>query len=503
MVWQAGTITGTVTASGNPVPYATITFSRLGYTLTTTANANGQYEVVAGAGTWTMTATAYGYQTATVNNVVVTQSNPTTQNFALTGLMSHTLSGFVTDGLTGMGVVALLTVVDEDLVAPVLANSDGSYLLNLPMGPHTIRIEHPGFATSTQDVTIAGNQTLNIPLVPHINYFVMDNQGGYPLYNWIDATSGTAYNLDDDASSTSIALPQPFTYFGTEYTSLKINSNGFVYFGTATYTTAHMVLPFEGRPNTDIMAFGEDLNPALGTQGTIYTLATGDLFVIEWHEVEHWASGFPETFEIVLNLATDEITFQYHTISWPDFTTAGIENGTGSVGQMYSYANSANLQAGRAVRFTPGAANAVNRESTSQITELSLAVTDITDPAYVGEPLTYTLTITNEGPISTGGVTLATQVPSGTSYNAAAASQGSCQQNNGYVVCNIGTLTNGATATVTLVVTANQAGTVNQTAGVYAAAGDPNIANNTATSSIQVVTNSTTTPIYLPFLLKP
>lgn len=504
MMWQAGTITGTVSSGGNPVAGATVTFARLGYTLTTTTDNNGQYEVVAGAGTWSMTASAYGYQTATANNIVVTQGNATVQNFNLSSLMAHSLSGTISDSVTGAGVVAQLTVIGEGAIAPVMANNNGSYLLNLPMGNHTVRIEHPGFNTITQNVTISGNQTQNFSLTPRLNYFCMDNQGGYPLYNWIEASGGTAYNLDDDASSAAITLPAPFTYFGTDYTSLRINSNGYIYFGTASYTTAHMVLPFEGRPNTDIMALGEDLNPALGAQGTIYYLVSGTQVVIQYDEVEHWASGNPETFEIILNLVTDEISYQYQTLSWPDFTTVGLENSDGLVGKMYSYANSANLVNGRAVRFTPTAGNGVNWGCTSDITDMAVSLADSPDPVEVGEPLTYTVTVNNSGPSSAAAVTVVDQLPAGVTYNSATPSQGSCSQANGYVTCNLGSMASSAAATITLVVTPTQTGTVNNTAGVYAAAGDPNILNNGATTSTQV--NPATTPelyMYLPVVVNP
>jgi uncharacterized repeat protein (TIGR01451 family) len=501
MMWQAGVISGTVTSGGNPVAGATVTFTRLGYTLTTTTDSNGQYEVIAGAGTWTMTATGYGFQTSTVNNVVVTQSNTTVQNFSLTALASHSLSGTITDSLTGAGVVAKVSVVGQ---APVMANSSGSYLLNLPLGTHTIRVEHPGFNTINQSVTISGNQTQNFSLTPRINYSIMDNQGGYPLYNWIEASGGTAYNLDDDASSAVITLPAPFTYFGTDYTSFRINSNGFIYFGTSTYTVAHMVLPFEGRPNTDIMAFGEDLNPALGTQGTIYYLVSGNLVVIQYDEVEHWASGFPETFQIVLNLVTDEITYQYQTVSWPDFATAGLENSDGSVGRMYSYANSANIVNGRAVRFTPMAGNAVNWEVATQVGDLTLTLTDTPDPVTVGDMITYTLTVNNGGPNSAADVTVVDTLPAGATYQSATPSQGSCMQANGFVTCELGSVANGAAATITLVVATTQTGTANNNAVVYATSGDPNVINNVAAATTQV--NPSVTPeqnIYLPLVMKP
>ena len=280
MMYQAGVISGTVTSAGNPVVGGTVTFSRLGYTLTTTTDSNGQYEVVAGAGTWNMTAFKYGYQTTTVNNVVVTQGNTTAQNFAISATVTHNYSGVIRDIVTEAGVAARVSVANQNVIPPVMANSDGSYAIVLPEGQHFLRIEHPGFDTIIQNILVTQTAIHDFDMTPRINYTVMDNQGGYPLYNWIEASGGTVYNLDDDASSAAINLPAPFTYFGTDYTSLRINSNGFIYFGTATYTTAHMVLPFEGRPNTDIMAFGEDLNPALGAQGTIYYLVSGSLVII-------------------------------------------------------------------------------------------------------------------------------------------------------------------------------------------------------------------------------
>ncbi|MBK9055264.1 MAG: S8 family serine peptidase [Chloroflexi bacterium] len=504
MMYQAGVISGTVTSAGNPVVGGTVTFARLGYTLTTTTDSNGQYEVVAGAGTWNMTAFKYGYQTTTVNNVVVTQGNTTAQNFAISATVTHNYSGVIRDIVTEAGVAARVSVANQNVIPPVMANSDGSYAIVLPEGQHFLRIEHPGFDTIIQNILVTQTAIHDFNLTPRINYTLMDNQGGYPLYNWIEASGGTVYNLDDDASSAPINLPAPFTYFGTDYTSLRINSNGFIYFGTATYTTAHMVLPFEGRPNTDIMAFGEDLNPALGAQGTIYYLVSGSLVIIQFDEVQHWASGFPETFQIILNLVTDEITFQYQTVSWPDFATVGLENSDGSVGKMYSYANSANLVNGRAVRLTPMAGNAVTWETATQLTDLAFTMTDAPDPAEVGETITYTLTVNNAGPNSATGVTVVDTLPAAVTYQSATPSQGSCMQANGFVTCDLGSVANGAAATVTIVVTTTQTGTVNNTAGVYATSGDPNIINNGATTTTEVVpVTGPTTDVYLPFITKP
>jgi uncharacterized repeat protein (TIGR01451 family) len=75
--------------------------------------------------------------------------------------------------------------------------------------------------------------------------------------------------------------------------------------------------------------------------------------VIEFHEVEHWVSGFPETFEFIFDTETGVITTQYLTVSLPTWTTVGLENFEGSDGLLYSYENSAGLADGLAVAFYP------------------------------------------------------------------------------------------------------------------------------------------------------
>ena len=62
------------------------------------------------------------------------------------------------------------------------------------------------------------------------------------------------------------------------------------------------------------------------------------------------------------------------------------------------------------------------------------------------------------------------------------------------MLCNLGTLTNNASATVTINVSALTAGAVQNTAQVSAAQGDPNLSNNTATTST-VITGSPYNPL--------
>jgi hypothetical protein len=239
-----------------------------------------------------------------------------------------------------------------------------------------------------------------------------------------------------------------------------------------------MILPFEGRPNTDAMAYGEDLNPESGTQGNIYAKTVGNQLVVEWHQVQHWASGFPETFEIILDTATDQLTYQYHTLSWPDRTTVGLENSTGSVGQLYSYSNSANLVAGRAVQFTPGTGTAVNWGCDHALT---ITISDDSDPVEQGDMITYKI---HWNAIGFGGAPqamLTASVPGNTSFVAAS---GGVTPSGGVLTWNLGNQRPGAEGSAWFTVIANSGPTATASAAISDTSGETGTASQTTTVTV-------------------
>ncbi len=136
---------------------------------------------------------------------------------------------------------------------------------------------------------------------------------------------------------------------------------------------------------------------------------------------------------------------------------------------------------------TPEPATPVNPNTASVTTtvvpqaNLSLIKTDSPDPVGVGQNLTYSIVVSNGGPSAATAVTLTDTLPAGVTFVSAASTQGTCTGTT-TVTCSIGTLTNGASATATIVVKPTASGTLTNTASVTAAEGDPNIANNTATA---------------------
>lgn len=82
----------------------------------------------------------------------------------------------------------------------------------------------------------------------------------------------------------------------------------------------------------------------------------------------------------------------------------------------------------------------------------------------VNDTITYTVTVTNNGPGVAGAVTLSDPLPPEVSFVSATPSQGTCSQAAGTVSCDLGDLNVGAAANVTIVVTAVSEGDALNTA---------------------------------------
>ncbi|MEV7304129.1 hypothetical protein [Streptomyces clavifer] len=114
------------------------------------------------------------------------------------------------------------------------------------------------------------------------------------------------------------------------------------------------------------------------------------------------------------------------------------------------------------------------------------------DPVNAGDPLSYTATVGNNGPDTATGTT-ATITLSGTArtITSASASQGSCAVTAPTITCTLGTVADGASATITVNVTPTAAGTLTATTTANATETDPVPGNNTAAQSTTIATPPT------------
>lgn len=99
--------------------------------------------------------------------------------------------------------------------------------------------------------------------------------------------------------------------------------------------------------------------------------------------------------------------------------------------------------------------------------------------------LTYAIKVTNSGPNSASSVTLKDTLPSAMKFASATSSQGTCSGTT-TVTCNLGTLTSGSNASVSIVVQARSRGTFTNAASVSSTTKDGNTTNNSASITTKV-----------------
>ncbi|HEY6167374.1 MAG TPA: PKD domain-containing protein, partial [Verrucomicrobiae bacterium] len=140
---------------------------------------------------------------------------------------------------------------------------------------------------------------------------------------------------------------------------------------------------------------------------------------------------------------------------------------------------------------------------TDSLANLAVGKTASAAAITIGSNVTYTINVTNLGPNTASDVVLVDPLPVGMNFVSATNSADGVTNNGGTVTCNLGTMTNGATATVTIVVNSTVTGIMTNTATVSARTADPTLGNNSATRLVTVlppapVVNFTGTPVTGP-----
>jgi len=184
-----------------------------------------------------------------------------------------------------------------------------------------------------------------------------DEPGG-PTFSWIDITSvGNSVPItSDDQWSAPIAMGMSFPFYGSTFSSVRVNTNGFLSFTESTGDYfANQMLPNSGAPANLIAPMWDDLN-FQGAQHA-YTYYDGSRYIVSWVNVFHYAPAGtppdgPYTFQAIL-YPTGEIRYQYTNLgTGTNSATVGIQNGTKSVGLNVAF-NTAYLKNNLAVRIAP------------------------------------------------------------------------------------------------------------------------------------------------------
>jgi uncharacterized repeat protein (TIGR01451 family) len=199
------------------------------------------------------------------------------------------------------------------------------------------------------------------------------------------------------------------------------------------------------------------------------------------------AAGFSYVAGSTTGVTTNDPSISGQSLTWNGpFTVAA--NGSVSLHFLVTVASTPGTYFNEAGGNAAGGYTVLSTGPTAPITitataDLGITKTASPDPAFVGDAITYTLVVTNNGPDTSSGGTVTDTLPGNVSY---ASDDGGCTHVAGTVTCPTGTLTAGASQTIHVVVTATSPGPATNTACVRGNEADPNGANNCASVTSQV-----------------
>jgi len=206
----------------------------------------------------------------------------------------------------------------------------------------------------------------NNAMAGRFNYTVSSSQWTYMWdnveYDWYDATGGTWHQVSD---RTAVPLPGPFQFYNIAYSTAYVAKPGYVSFSDFGAVTENTAIPAPALPNRAIYGFWDDIDNMVN-QGVEESVAASPPGIYTEHDttdnrfvIEYWDNYHPatptvrETFEIILDLDTDEIVVQYAGVGDDSSATIGVENAAGTMGTQVAYNNEGFLHPGRAIKYTP------------------------------------------------------------------------------------------------------------------------------------------------------
>jgi len=288
-------------------------------------------------------------------NVIVTLSNDgsATAYNVLGTLMTNSAQVTINDpsGLFGdIGIGSSASNASDPF--NVTANSSAPYGMLVDCG----LIIEAGLYVDTLDFQLA----IGEPVPSDSGYYYVYYSGGLhtyaPVFDWFGIAPpgpGTIISeiTNEDADTVTVPLPFTFCYYGTDYNSVGLCSNGFLEMGSATHRFGdNSGIPSAGGPRSLIAPFWDDLDPRASPTGYgeiyQYSDTANHRWIVEFTECGHYNSpNTRETFQVILldplyyptPTGDGEILFLYHTVTDVSSNTVGIEDATETVGIQYLF----------------------------------------------------------------------------------------------------------------------------------------------------------------------
>lgn len=198
-------------------------------------------------------------------------------------------------------------------------------------------------STSTRNFRISnlGDAPLSSSLPPPsapINYAFSRNslQSPGPVLDWVDTSTGTALwvNSTADDESKSLNFPAGFTFpfYGAQYSSVNVCTNGFVSFTAASTNYSNVSLPSASAPRTAIAVVWRDWY--VDTNASVrWKLVDPDTLAITWNDIHVYGqSSQRASFQLLLK-RSGAIIIQVKSFNTSSLVySLGVQNSAGNTG---------------------------------------------------------------------------------------------------------------------------------------------------------------------------
>ena len=260
-------------------------------------------------------------------------------------------------------------------------STDGAVTADIHAGTFDIAYGDLPWRSDTLTITVdPGTQELQLDLArspralptgpDQFGHFIYDNYDADTVaYDWIEINPnagglpGELLALGDN-STVIRNLPFAFRFYGQDYTTITISSNGFIALGSTSSTIWHSYfIPSTQAPNGFFAPFFDDWEPVSGGGDVFFYSEAGVPYVIvEWYDVFQYFGSGPARFQAILYDPAEfsgyngegAAKYQYHTLDGIFEGAVGVENQTGTDGVQYRWqfqydAHAAPLESGIAL----------------------------------------------------------------------------------------------------------------------------------------------------------
>ena len=173
-----------------------------------------------------------------------------------------------------------------------------------------------------------------------------------PNYIWnnIQSTGTLLSNVSNcDDCSELVNLTQPISFYGNNFSSFYVGSNGTITFSSSSSSYSNSAIPSSSAPKDLLAVFWRDLDPR--SSGSIYLQELSQSVIVQYQDVAPYGYSESYTFQVEI-WQNGEIEYRYDDLSAVlTYGTIGIQNGDGTDGLMVAF-NTSYLQDQLAVRFS-------------------------------------------------------------------------------------------------------------------------------------------------------